>query len=78
MLNPDTPLCNTIIMYIIIIVLVLLLKPEFMYCKETNRFKQFGLEKGKTIISFPIMCMGIGIILYMIFMLINIICKLIN
>lgn len=78
MLSPTTPLFNTVIIYIIIIIILLLLKPEFMFCKETKKFKEFGISENKTLVSFPMICISSGILLYMIFMIINVVSDILN
>ncbi len=71
LVDPSTPVYNTIIFYILIICILLILKPQFMYCEETDKFKHFGLSENQTIFSFPLIAIGSGIILYIIFLLVN-------
>ena len=71
-ISPSNPVYNSIIFYIIIICLVLIIKPKFMYCRRANRFKEFGIAKNKTIITLPVFSITIAIILYMIFLLVSI------
>ena len=78
MLSPNTPVTNTIIFYIIIVILLVLIKPNFIYDHKTNKFKSFGCGENKTLISFPVVCIGVGIVLYLIFLLINILYRRIN
>jgi len=67
LLNPTNPLINTIITYIITITLLLYTKPKIIYDKKTKKFKQFGLNKGKSILSLPILVILIAIIYYIFF-----------
>jgi len=67
LLNPLNPLMNTIIFYIITILLLLYYKPKIIYDKKTKKFKQFGLNKGKSILSLPILSILISIIYYIFF-----------
>ena len=67
LLNPTNPLMNTIITYIVTIILLLYNKPKIIYDKKTKKFKQFGLNKGKSILSLPILAILIAIITYIIF-----------
>lgn len=69
------PVYNTIIFYILIICLILIIKPSFMYCDKTGKFKAFGLENDQTIFSFPFVAIGSGITLYLIFLLFWILCN---
>ena len=38
-INPDNPVYNTVIFYILINSILLLAKPNFMYCNKVNKFK---------------------------------------
>ena len=48
LVDPCSPMSNTIIFYIIIIITLVILKPEIMYCHKTNQFKAFGYGKNST------------------------------
>lgn len=72
MLSPQTPVMNTIIFYIIAVILLIIIKPEIIYNNKTNEFKTFGSGENKTLLPFPVVCISIGIMLYMIFLLIKI------
>lgn len=67
LLNPLNPLMNTIIFYVITILLLLYYKPKLIYDKKTKKFKQFGLNKGKSILCLPILSILISIIYYIFF-----------
>lgn len=67
LLNPLNPLMNTIIFYIITILLLLYYKPKLIYDKKTKKFKQFGVNKGKSILCLPILSILISIIYYIFF-----------
>jgi uncharacterized membrane protein len=75
LVDPSTPLYNTIIFYILIIFIFLIAKPTFMYCHESKRFKSFGLSTNQTIFSFPFITISTGIVLYMIFLTLSIVSK---
>lgn len=68
LLNPLNPLMNSIIVYIIIILLLIYNKPNLIYDKKTKKFKQFGMQKGKSILSLPVFAILISIITYIIFL----------
>lgn len=74
LLDPHSPLNNTIVFYIILIISLIITRPQFMYCRRNNKFKQFGYGEGKTILPFSIVSISGGIILYMIFSLIDSVC----
>jgi len=67
LLNPQNPLINTIIIYIISLSLLLYNKPKLIYDKKTMKFKQFGLNKGKSILCLPILSILMAIIYYIFF-----------
>lgn len=71
-INPNNPVYNTLIFYILITCIILITKPNFMYCSETNKFKSFGCDKGQTIFSFPVISLGSVILLYIFFIAIEI------
>ena len=71
-ISPKNPSINAIIFFIFIIILILLIRPNLIYCKKTNKLKSFGIGKNKTILTLPIISVGLGIIFYTIFLLIEI------
>ena len=73
LIDPSSPVYNTIIFYILIIIIFLILKPNFMYCQKSKRFKSFGLGEDQAIFCLPIMCIVCVIFLYIIFVTIQII-----
>ncbi|AYV82364.1 MAG: hypothetical protein Homavirus37_3 [Homavirus sp.] len=74
-IDPSRPLYNTIVFYILIICIILIIKPSFMYCHRSKKFKSFGLSDNQTIFSFPLIAISTGIVLYMIFLTVYILCK---
>ena len=74
----SSPIYNTIIFYIFFVIIIILIKPESMYDHKTKTFKQFGFEKGQTFFSFPVMCIVMAIVLYLIFLTMDIVNKLIS
>ena len=75
LLDPHSPLNNTIVFYIILIIGIIITKPKFMYCHKSNKFKPFGYGENKTILPFSIVSISGGIIFYIIFSLIDSICN---
>jgi hypothetical protein len=67
LINPLNPLFNSIVVYIIIILLIIYNKPNLIYDKKTKKFKQFGMNRGKSILSLPVLAILISIITYIIF-----------
>jgi uncharacterized membrane protein len=72
--NPYTPVYNAIVFYILIIIIILITKPRFLYSHKDKKFKQFGCKPNQTLLSFPVVCILMGIILYMSFASIESIC----
>lgn len=66
-LNPQNSLFNSILIYLIIILLVIYNKPNFIYDKKRKKFKEYGLESDKSIISLPILSIIIAVVTYIIF-----------
>lgn len=66
-LDSKYSLYNSIIVFIFIVIILYLLKPEFIYSKRNKKFKQFGLKENETIFPFPFMTIGMGIVFYFIF-----------
>ena len=71
MIFSSNPLYNSLKIYIIIIISLIYFKPEFIYDKKTKKFKQFGIGKGCTIFSLPILSIILAVILYIIFLWID-------
>jgi hypothetical protein len=72
LVNPSSPVYNTILFYILFVVIILIMKPQFMYCDKTKRFKSFGCGSDQTICCFPIICFASVVILYIIFLFVQI------
>ena len=58
----DSPVKNSIIIYLIIAIGILYLKPNFLFDEETGQLKEFGLTDNKTILSYPIFIYIVAII----------------
>jgi len=59
---------NTILLYILFVAILLIAKPDIMYCHKTNRFKSFGFNEGQTFLSFPVVSLTSVVIFYMLFL----------
>ena len=66
-LNPCNSLFNSIIVYVIIILIIINQKPEFIYDKKRKKFKEFGMSNDRSIIPLPILSILLAIITYIIF-----------
>lgn len=69
--NLCNPAINAAIFYIILIIIILITKPQFLYDHENNKFKEFGCNYNQT--YFPLVLFGIGasILFYYIFVVIS-------
>lgn len=67
LLSYDNPLYNTIIVFLIIILLLYILKPDIIYDRNTNKFRQFGTTDGKTLLPIYVIAILLAIILYIFF-----------
>jgi hypothetical protein len=71
MIFSSNPLFNSLKVYIIIIILLVFFKPNFIYDNDTKKFRQFGTNKGNTIFSLPVLSIFLAVILYIIFLSID-------
>lgn len=71
MINLDSPIYNTIVIYAILIAIILLLKPEPIYCSKTNKYKSFGIGENKTLFALPFVCVALVVFLYSLFMVLK-------
>lgn len=71
MVFSNNPLYNSLKVYIIIIILIIYFKPNFLYDKKQKQFKSFGLDKNSTIFSLPILSIFLAILIYFIFSIID-------
>lgn len=69
----SSPVYNTILFYILFIAIILFIKPKTIYCHKTKKFKPFGCNKNQTLICFPVICIMSVIILYFVFLVVDII-----
>uniref|UniRef100_A0A6C0EAM1 Uncharacterized protein n=1 Tax=viral metagenome TaxID=1070528 RepID=A0A6C0EAM1_9ZZZZ len=65
--DPYNPVFNTVFVYILIISFLVIHKPYFIYNKRKRRFKQFGVGRGKSLLSLPILAILLPVILYSLF-----------
>lgn len=74
--NPYNSVFNTIIIYILFLLLIITNKPKFLYDRKRRKFKNFGSSKGETLLSLPIFSILLAIIIYVIFAYIERFCRL--
>ena len=65
MFNVANPMYNSLIAYTIVMMLVFITKPNFLY--KNNKIIPFGVKKNQSIISLPILSILIAVILYVFF-----------
>lgn len=70
MFDPKTPVENTIFLYMFLVLILLYLKPSFLFHSD-GKLKSFGCGNNKTIINFPIIITSFAVIMYFIFALIK-------
>ena len=64
-------LYNSIKIYLLIIILLILIRPDFIFDKKNNKFKSFGIKKNHTIFALPVLSILIAFGTYIIFYIIN-------
>ena len=52
LIDPCSPVSNTVIFYIIIMITIFVLKPEIMYSKQTTQFKSFGFGRISDLLNY--------------------------
>lgn len=72
--DPKNPIFNASLLYILLIVIIFMIKPNFLYSQKKHKFKEFGLNENQTLLSFPIVSVSCAVLLYMVFSTIETIC----
>lgn len=62
----DKVLYASIIAYIIVMIIILVIKPNFIYDDEHKTFKSFGFSENQTITALPIFSVVLCILIYLI------------
>jgi hypothetical protein len=60
----DKILYPSIVTYILVMIIILLIKPKFLYDKNTKQLKQFGTRNTQTIFTLPLLSIILSIIIY--------------
>lgn len=70
-LSNNDPLFNTIVLFVLIMTVIYIAKPRFLYDYDNNNFKQFGVDEGKTLLPIYVIAIILAIVLYLMFMKAN-------
>ena len=73
-MNPQLPVYNATILYILLVVSLVLIKPDSMYDRENKRFREFGSGRNRTVMSLPVVSISAAILLYLLFSAIETLC----
>lgn len=65
----DKVLYITIFVYMMIMVLVIAIKPEFLYDKKEKRFRDFGMGRDNSIFALPEFGMIMSVMVYLVSLL---------
>ena len=77
-ISPSEPMYNSIVFYMIILIILLIVRPNIIYSKENNKLKKFGTQKDETLIPLPILSIAISVLLYIFFSLIKVLHEKLN
>jgi lipopolysaccharide export LptBFGC system permease protein LptF len=66
-INSNSPVYNTFIVFIIIVSLIHIKKPNLLYDNKKKEYRQFGTTNGKTLLPIYIVGILIAIVLYVFF-----------
>ena len=56
----------SVLLFVIIMLGIYVIKPNFIYDKDRNEFKQFGIDKGKTVLPIYIIGIIVAVLSYII------------
>ena len=60
----DKALYPTIIAYVLAMMLIMFIKPNFLYDEQTNTLKHFGTHKSQTLITLPVVGIFLSVVIY--------------
>lgn len=75
LIDISSPVYNTILFYLITIIIILVMKPSFMYSETAHKFKSFGCGPDQTILSFPLISICLTVFYYVIFLVVEILSR---
>lgn len=64
LINPINPAINAIIIYILIIVIMFVIKPDFLYDHNTHKFREIYFYNQKTVSSLVIFGIILSVLLF--------------
>ena len=70
-INPINPAMNAIIIYILIIVIIFIIKPDFLYDHQCHKFREIYFDYEKSVSLLVIFGVFLSIILFSFFSYIN-------
>ena len=73
--NKEKILYASIIIYIIVMITIIFIKPNFIYDNNEKKFKSFGFDNDKTIFTMPVLSLTICVAIYMILLIYAIVIK---
>lgn len=78
MIDPHTPLNNTIIFYILLVIALIITRPKSIYCYRKQKFKSFGNTNDDTTTLFPFsfICISSSIVFYLFFSILDSMCSI--
>lgn len=65
----DKILYTSVVFYIILMIIIIVLKPQWMYDDKQQKFRSFGTDENETLITMPIVGLTSCIIIYLIIMI---------
>lgn len=74
--DPENPVYNSIIVYIILLCLIFLIKPNILYNNKENEFKKINLFGNVEILSLHIFSVCSAVIIYFVFLFVYVFYKL--
>lgn len=54
------------VVYLIVITILVVVRPEFMYNKKKDQFREFGTTDGKTPFTLPVMAVMTAVIVHVV------------
>lgn len=69
---------NAILVYIVIITILVVTKPDIMYNNKTKRFRSFGNSEDQTFFAFPLVALTSAILIYFFFLFFSILNNYLN
>ncbi len=67
-LDPNTPVFNSCVFYFLFIIIIITIKPNFLYCHKEKKFKAFGCNDNNTIFNLPLLAISFAITIYVFFL----------